>query len=179
MTTTTIELLRHAAATARDGWWGRPDRDRPLTEIGHDQSRALRRQLVDGQPITGLYSSPFVRCVQTLEPLAGGLSLPIHDEEGLAEAMTLPVLDGGDAWVASAWLAGRALSLLNRIVREHEGERVVACSHGDVIPAVMAALAGRDGLGLTDVRCKKGARFTLVFDGIRCVDARLIGPPDG
>ncbi len=43
----------------------------------------------------------------------------------------------------------------------------------------MAALAGRDGLGLTDVRCKKGARFTLVFDGIHCVDARLIGPPDG
>jgi 8-oxo-dGTP diphosphatase len=176
---TTIELLRHAQALARDGWWGRPDRDRPLTDIGHDQSRALRRQLDTGVPVTALYSSPFVRCVQTLEPLAAGLELSVREEEGLAEALTLPVLDGGDAWVASAWLAGRALSLLNRIVHEHDGERVVACSHGDVIPAVMAALAGRDGLPITDVRCKKGARFTLTFDGVRCVDARLTGPPDG
>lgn len=175
---TTIELVRHAKAMARNDWWGRPDRQRPLTESGLDQSRALRRELEAGAPITGLYSSPFTRCVQTLEPLAGALRMDIRDEEGLAEAMTLPVLDGGDAWVASAWLAGRALSLLNRIVREHEGERVVACSHGDVIPAVLAALVGRDGLPRTDVRCPKGARFTLTFDGLRCTEAVLTGPPE-
>jgi 8-oxo-dGTP diphosphatase len=175
---TTIELVRHAEAAARNDWWGRPDRDRPLTDIGNDQSRALSRALSADGPITALYSSPLTRCVQTLEPLAAALDLRITDDEGLAEAVTLPVLDGGDAWVASAWLAGRALSLINRIVRQHEGGRVVACSHGDVIPALVAALVGRDGLGLTDVRCRKGARFTLTFDGIRCTDAVLIGPPD-
>jgi 8-oxo-dGTP diphosphatase len=175
---TTIELVRHAKAAARNDWWGRPDRDRPLTESGHDQSRALRRELEAGPPIAALYSSPLTRCTQTLEPLAGALGQEIVEVEGLAEAMTLPVLDGGDAWVASAWLAGRALSLLNQIVRDHEGARVVACSHGDVIPAVMAALAGRDGLPMTDVRCQKGARYTLTFDGLRCVEAVLTGPPE-
>lgn len=176
--TTTIELVRHADAAARDDWWGRPDRDRPLTDIGRDRARALSRQLSAAGPIAALYSSPYARCVETLEPLAGALELPIREEEGLAEAMTLPVLDGGDAWVASAWLAGRALSLLNRVVQQHEGERVVACSHGDVVPAVMAALTGRDDLPLSDVRCRKAARFTLTFDGLRCVEALRTGPPD-
>lgn len=175
---TTIELVRHAKAATRNDWWGRPDRERPLTDTGLDQSRALRRALEVGAPISALYSSPFVRCLQTLDPLAGALGVEIAEEEGLAEAMTLPVLDGGDAWVASAWLAGRAVSLLNRVVHEHEGQRVVACSHGDVIPAVMAALVGRDGLDRNDVRCPKGGWFTLTFDGFRCVDAVLTGPPE-
>lgn len=175
---TTVELVRHAKAAARDDWWGRPDRDRPLTEIGREQARALRRALTADGPIDAIYSSPYARCVQTVEPLAGAVGLEVREEDGLAEAMTLPVLDGGDAWVASAWLAGRALSLLNRIARGHEGARIVACSHGDVIPAVMAALAGRDGLAISDVRCPKGARFTLTFDGFRCVDAVLTGPPE-
>jgi broad specificity phosphatase PhoE len=175
---TIVELVRHAAAAARDDWWGRPDRDRPLTDTGMLQARALATTLAAGAPIARLASSPYTRCVQTLEPLSGALGLPIAEEEPLAEAMTLPVHDGGDAWVASAWLAGRALSLINRLVREHEGGRVVLCSHGDVVPAVMAALAGRDGLGMADVRCPKGARFTLTFDGLRCVEASLTGPPD-
>jgi broad specificity phosphatase PhoE len=175
---TTIELVRHAKAAARDDWWGRPDRERPLTDSGFGQARALRRDLSEAGPIDALYSSPFTRCVQTLEPLASALGLEIRDAEELAEAMTLPVLDGGDAWVASAWLAGRALALLNRLVRAHEGGRVVTCSHGDVIPAVMAALVARDGLDRGDVRCQKGARFTLSFDGPRCVGIAYVGPPE-
>jgi broad specificity phosphatase PhoE len=54
-------------------------------------------------------------------------------------------------------------------VTDHEHERLVACSHGDVIPAVTALLVGRDGLDVDDVRCRKGAWFTLEFDGRQCV----------
>jgi broad specificity phosphatase PhoE len=176
---TTIELVRHAKALARDRWWGKPDRDRPLTDEGHDQSRAIARQLRDGGTPAALYCSPFARCRQTLEPLAAITGMDVVDEEVLGEAGTLPVLDGGDAWVASAWLGGRAVALVNRIVRDHPGQRVVACSHGDIIPALMAVLAGRDQLELTDVRLKKGARFTLTFDGTRCTGAQAIPPPDG
>jgi broad specificity phosphatase PhoE len=174
---TTIELVRHAKAHSRDQWWGRPDRERPLTEAGHAQARALARQLAVAE-VTALYSSPYARCTQTLIPLAEALRLPLHEDDALAEAMTLPVLDGGDAWVASAWLGGRALSFINRIVREHPDGRIVACSHGDVIPALMAALAGRDDLDLREVRCRKGARFTLTFDGNRCRQAVAVPAPD-
>lgn len=168
---TTIELVRHAKALSRDSWWGKPDRERPLTEAGFSQARALARILAAGPPIDALYSSPSRRCTQTLEPLARMLDLKCSDEEALAEAVTLPVLERGDAWVASAWLGGRGVGFVSRLLAEDRHRRVVACSHGDVIPALLAVLVGRDGLDLSDVHLRKGARVTLRFEGLRCVEA--------
>jgi 8-oxo-dGTP diphosphatase len=176
---TTIELVRHAKAHSRDRWWGRPDRDRPLTEAGMDQARRLAAELAGGEtPIDRLYSSPWVRCTQTLDPLADAMGAAVVDVDGLGEVVSLPVHDGGDAWVTSAWLGGRAVAFLDRAVAEHAGGRVVACSHGDVIPALVALIVGRDGLDAADVRCAKGGRFTLDFDGARCVAATYHPPPD-
>lgn len=143
-----------------------------------DQSRSLCKGLPgDDPPITKLFSSPWVRCVQTLEPLADSLGLPIIDTENLGEVVTLPVHDGGDAWVTSAWLGGRAVSFLDQAVREYQGSRIVACSHGDVIPAVIALIVGRDGLSNTDVRCRKGGRFTLVYTDAACTELTYHEPP--
>lgn len=174
---TTIELVRHAKAHSRDRWWGRPDRERPLTEGGMDQARALAAVLRDGDSIAQLFSSPWLRCTQTLDPLADAMGAHVSGVEELGEVINLPVHDGGDAWVTSAWLGGRGVAFINRVVAEHAGQRVVACSHGDVIPAVIALLVGRDGLDLTDVRCRKVGRFTLDFDGDRCVAASYHAPP--
>ncbi|CAN5369154.1 hypothetical protein BH23ACT7_BH23ACT7_00180 [soil metagenome] len=174
---TTIELVRHAKAHSRDRWWGKPDLDRPLTESGMDQAREIGRALRAGGPIAKLYSSPYVRCTQTLDPLADALGVHTVEDEALGEARTLPVHDAGDAWVAPAWLGGRAVAFVNRVVAEYPGKRIVACSHGDVIPALMALLVGRDGLAIDDVRCRKGARFTLTFDGGRCLRAEHVPPP--
>lgn len=168
---TTIELVRHAKAHSRDRWWGKPDRERPLTDAGLDQSRVLARELVAAGPLVALYSSPFARCTQTLEPLASATGLPITVDDGLAEVSALPPLDGGDGWIASAWLGGRASAFLDTVIDKHEGERLVACTHGDVVPAVMALLVGRDGVAAENVRLRKGARFALTFDGRRCVKA--------
>jgi broad specificity phosphatase PhoE len=95
----------------------------------------------------------------------------------LGEAPGLPVHDRGDPWVGAAWLGGRAAALVDRLVRAHPEGRLVVCSHGDVIPALLAVLAGRDGLALDDVHLHKGARVTLRFDGARCVGADRKGPP--
>lgn len=176
---TTIELVRHAKAHSRDRWWGKPDRKRPLTDSGHDQARDLARAILAAGPVDALWSSPFVRCVQTLEPLATKAALPVQTDEALAEAATLPVVDGGDAWVAAAWLGGRAIAFVNWLCDEHPSGRVVACSHGDIIPALMAVLVGRDGLDLSDVRLRKGGRYTLQFEGRRCVGATTSAAPAG
>lgn len=175
-TATTIELVRHAKAQSRDQWWGKPDRQRPLTKQGMTQAKMLAAELSE-LPITRIITSPFTRCVQTVEPLAARLNMEIEYADALGEAPGVPVLDGGDTWVASAWLGGRALALIDELVAENPGGHAVLCSHGDVVPSVMAALAGRDDLPVTDVHLKKGARFHLTFKGPKCVAAEAVPPP--
>lgn len=168
---TTIELVRHAEAQSREGWRDRPDRHRPLSEHGHVQAEKLAQAILERGPVDACYASPTARCAQTLEPLAAVAGLRIVDEEALGEVPTVPSTDRGNAWVASAWLGGRALALVDRLTGEWPQQRLVACSHGDVVPALLAALAGRDGLVLPDVRLDKGAWITLRFVGTRCVEA--------
>lgn len=168
---TRIELVRHAKAQSREGWRDRPDRDRPLSEAGQAQAEALARAILDEGPVDVCYTSPTVRCAQTLGPLLAVAGGSLLDEEALAEAPAVPSTDRGNAWVASAWLGGRALAFVDRVTTELAGRRIVACSHGDVVPALLAALAGRDGLALPDVSLDKGSRISLRFRGGRCVQA--------
>lgn len=168
---TTIELVRHAQAQPREGWRDRPDHDRPLSDTGRAQAEELGRAILAGGPVEGCYASPTVRCAQTLEPLAAATGRPIVDVEALGEVPTVPLTDGGSAWVASAWLGGRAIAFVDRLTAERTGQRIAICSHGDVVPALLAVLAGRDRLALADVRLDKGARITLRFEGSRCVEA--------
>jgi 8-oxo-dGTP diphosphatase len=175
-TATAIELVRHAKAQSRDHWWGKPDRQRPLTKSGAVQAKTLAGVLAS-LPVTRILTSPFARCVQTVEPLAERLGLEIEISAVLGESPGVPVLDGGDTWVASAWLGGRALALMDQLTIDDAGGHVVLCSHGDVIPSLMAALAGRDGLPLADVHLKKGARFHLTFKGPKCIAAEAVPPP--
>lgn len=168
---TTIELVRHADAQSREGWGDRPDRDRPLTEGGRSRAEALALSILAEGPVDACFSSPTLRCRQTLEPLIAATGGSIADEEALGEAATVPSTDHGNAWVASAWLGGRALAFVDRVAGEPGDRRVVACSHGDVVPALLAVIAGRDGLLLPDVRLEKGGRISLRFDATRCVSA--------
>lgn len=173
---TVVELLRHGKAFSRKRWSGPSDRERPLTDEGWHQAKLLVPELLDAGPTAAIVSSPLLRCTQTVEPLAGAAGLELHTDERLAEVRTLPVTDNGDAWVASAWLAGRALGLVDELVAAHDDGVVVLCTHGDVLPAVLAALAGRDGFDLPDVRVRKGGRVTLAFERRRCVAATPVDP---
>lgn len=171
-----IALVRHAKAQRRDKWWGKPDRERPLTKAGRAQAKTLAADLAR-VPASRILTSPFTRCVQTVEPLAARLGIELEHVDELGEAPTVPVLDGGDAWVSSAWLAGRALGLVDELLADDPGSHTVLCSHGDVVPSLMAAIAGRDGLTLTDVHLKKGARFDLTFKGQKCIAVEAVPPP--
>ena len=113
----TIYLVRHAKAGERRVWEGN-DELRPLSKHGWKQAEAIGKRLA--KHASGLYSSPYVRCVQTLEPLAKHLDVPILDEHRLFEGAPFePVLE-----------------LLNEV-----DDGAVLCSHGDIIPEVIQALA--------------------------------------
>ena len=137
-----IHLVRHAHAGSRKAWDG-ADRDRPLSDRGWVQAEGIEKALAD-VGVDRVWSSAYVRCIQTLDPLAERLGLEVEVVEPLSE--------GGSG--------AEALDLLLYAARS--GLTVAACSHGDVIPAVVATALGRgaqlDGQGRTlairQVRCQ-------------------------
>jgi 8-oxo-dGTP diphosphatase len=121
-----IFVVRHAKAGSPHEWDGDDDTERPLTKPGRRQAAALAARL-GGEQVTGLWSSPYVRCVQTIEPLAEVLGLDIVTDPRLAE--------------------GAALTGILELFHDLP-DGAVLCSHGDVIPDLIAALVRR-GMELT------------------------------
>lgn len=131
-------LVRHAKAGHRSGWSG-DDWERPLTNAGHLQAAAIADRLA-GEPLKSLWSSPYVRCVQTLEPLADRTGLPIAADDRLAEGA--PFDD--------------TLELI-----QYAGDGAVFCTHGDVLTDVMNALVRRGTQLTTAAEWRKGAVWVL------------------
>lgn len=112
-----IYLVRHAKAGERRTWSG-DDIDRPLSKKGWRQSELLAKRLAKLSP-TVLYSSPYVRCVQTLEPLGKRAKLDVEVEQRLCEyEPAAPVIE----------------------LIAQSPKNAVLCSHGDIIPATIAAI---------------------------------------
>jgi 8-oxo-dGTP diphosphatase len=132
-------LVRHGAAGDRHAWHD-ADELRPLDEEGRRQAEVLVALLAEAV-IERLLSSPYLRCVQTLEPLAAARAMPVE---------TTPVLAEG------AGGAG-AVELLSR------DEALVACSHGDVIEEALDLLAAA-GVALEGHSGETPKGATWVFD---------------
>jgi 8-oxo-dGTP diphosphatase len=153
--TGTIHMYRHAAAGDRAKWDG-DDRERPLTKKGRLQATAVAERL-RGAGIERIVTSPYQRCVESVEPLAELTGAKIEIDEGLAEG---PDIDA-------------AYDIVDSLV----GCNAVVCSHGDVIPAVINRMMWA---GLTlDSRfyCSKGSVWEIGLDGGRFTKAHYQPPP--
>jgi broad specificity phosphatase PhoE len=152
-----VLLVRHAHAGDRDRWEGDDDL-RPLSTKGQKQALRLVDLLAD-RPVTRVLSSPSLRCVQTVEPLADERGLEVEPSDALAEGV------GPDTVVGLA--------------RRVAGQAAVLCTHGDVIPTLLDALVDTDGLVLGDgYPCAKGSTWVLEVDEHgRFVAARYLPPP--
>jgi 8-oxo-dGTP diphosphatase len=142
----TISLVRHAAAGSRSRWTG-PDADRPLSPRGRDQATDIAARLAPRRP-TRVLSSRYLRCAQTVGPLAIGLGLAVETHAALAEGTDVR----------------QALALIDELAAA--GADTVLCSHGDVIPEVLDHLE-RHGVELVGGHaCAKGSIWDLeVRDG--------------
>ena len=79
----TLLVIRHARAGKRSEWQG-DDRRRPLDERGTKQAHDLVDVLASFE-ITRILSSPYDRCVQTVEPLAAARRLAVEPRDELGE----------------------------------------------------------------------------------------------
>lgn len=151
-----LYLVRHAKAGSRHQFDG-PDHLRPLSKKGRQQADGLVRILADRR-VERVLSSPYVRCVETVQPLADKLGLTVEPADALAE--------GARTRDAMA------------LVRSLAGTDWVACSHGDVIPKILESLAHDDGLPLPqDYPCAKGSTWDVIGNNGRDMDAHYIPPP--
>ena len=78
-----IYLVRHAKAGDREAWTEDDDL-RPLTKKGKQQAEGLVGLLED-RDIDRVLSSPSVRCVQTVRPLALARKVAVEEVQQLAE----------------------------------------------------------------------------------------------
>ncbi len=156
-------LLRHVHAGERARWDG-DDRRRPISTTGLRQSLDLVETLADFS-IVAVCSSPYTRCLQSVEPLAAATGVAVEEHDELAEDTPLDVVD-------------RFLRQQRRRGEQLGGD-VVLCSHGDVIGSVVGHLADQGvPLGVDEVRWQKAS--TWVLDGtLDDPVATYLPPPDG
>jgi 8-oxo-dGTP diphosphatase len=163
----TIELIPHCTSVTRDGWAGSHD-VRPLTELGMRQAEALAA--VIGSDVDGIYSSPAVRCRQTVAPLAAAAGLPVHDLAELYEAGDFGEPASGTSQVpelmaralGGAWAAGRMLRAVTLMMDAHPRGRAAAASHGDVVPVLLATLSSAFAIARPR-HVGRGGWYTLEF----------------
>jgi phosphohistidine phosphatase SixA len=106
-----IILVRHGSAGKRASWSG-DDRLRPLDARGRKHAQGIASALAD-RGVDRILSSPYVRCVQTVEPLAAALGLDVEERLELAE--------------------GAGASAPSALAEEMADRNAVLCTHGDVV----------------------------------------------
>lgn len=159
--TRTVLIVRHATAGTRQKWKG-DDRERPLDSDGARQAEELV-WLLTRWDVREVVSADYVRCVQTVEPLAAAVGLSIALEPALSE----------DAYED---LTPQALELARTCGSDHVA--TVFCTQGAVIPDLLERLAREDGVALPeDLAYKKGSVWALTFDGKRLVTCEYFPPP--
>jgi broad specificity phosphatase PhoE len=160
---TTILLARHGETD-----WNRENRfqghaDPPLNETGRAQASELARALAD-EPLAAVYSSPLRRAFETAQVVAAPHGLEPVGVDALREvdvgswqgltraeieerfpeqfARWLQYEQGWDDGESYDEMGSRVISALLELAAAHEGERILAVSHGGPVRAAYALAEG-------------------------------------
>jgi 8-oxo-dGTP diphosphatase len=129
--------LRHAKTTPGADWHG-PDATRPLLPVGRSQAKAVASPVAAYGP-RKIVSSTAARCLATVEPLSAATKLGVTSTPDISQ----DAHDQGDADVKG-------------VVRKRlaKGKTAVLCSHGPVLPDIIARIATdtADDTGRFDLR---------------------------
>ncbi len=121
--TDTLIIVRHTKALER-GDWDEDDSKRTLDERGLAQSEALIQHL-EPFGIDEIYSSDYIRCVETVTLLAQSRGLKITEIPNLNEANF-------------EFDPERAISFANAVKQDENN--ILICSHNPVIPTMLRGI---------------------------------------
>ncbi len=107
--------------------------------------------------VTAVYSSPYLRCVQTVEPLATARKLEVQQSADLAE--------------------GRGITGLYVFFNNADLDDVVLCTHGDIVWELVEDLANRRVLPAFREQFEKGSTWVVDVEEGTPVSARYIAAP--
>ena len=134
--------MRHAKAGSRNDWSG-DDRKRPLTDKGRKQAEDLVKVL-QRHPISAVFTSGYLRCVETVEPLARARRLQIQLSPSLEE--------------------GHGLEGLTEFLGDRSLDETVLSTHGDIVEELVEDLAAREVIDPGAGGIDKGSTWVLEVD---------------
>ena len=143
---TCLYLVRHAHS-----YWT-PDEMRPLSLMGLEDARRVANLLAPLRP-EAIYSSPYLRARQTVEPLAGELEMSIQEVADLRERTLSEVpVDDWRAALKRSWedfsfacpggessgaAQQRAVSACRDLAGRHSQGAMVLATHGNLLALLM------------------------------------------
>jgi phosphohistidine phosphatase SixA len=151
----TFYVVRHAKAGSRGHWKG-DDRLRPLSKKGQIQAEELVKSLKP-LPISAIFSSPYLRCMETVQPLARAHRLAVKPSESLAE--------------------GHGLEGLNVFFGDENLDDAVLSTHGDITWDLVEDLVSRHVITPGEGGYDKGSTWVVSVDGGVVSEARYIPAP--
>jgi 8-oxo-dGTP diphosphatase len=151
----TFYVVRHAKAGSRGHWTG-DDRLRPLSQKGFKQAAALV-SILEPFPVTAIFSSPYLRCVQTVDPLALSRRIAVKESSSLAE--------------------GHGLAGAMQFMGDPKLDHAVLSTHGDVVWELVEELVNRHVVRPGDGGYEKGATWVVDVENGAPVQARFIPAP--
>jgi 8-oxo-dGTP diphosphatase len=151
----TLYFVRHAKAGSRTNW-EKDDRVRRLSKSGLKQADALVAVLAPFA-VSAVLSSPYERCVQTVEPLARARRLRVQETRHLAE--------------------GARLKGAFRFIEDPELDDTVLCTHGDVIQELVEDLIRRRIVKASHLALDKGSTWVVEVEDGSPVGASYIPAP--
>lgn len=119
--TVPVIVQRHAAALSR-AKWRKGEETRPLNSKGRRQASALP-PLISAYAPSSVVTSPWKRCVATVEPFARAGGIDIDTKDSLTEA-------------GHEKRPSRAAAVVDRVLRS--ARATVVCTHRPVLPTVIA-----------------------------------------
>ena len=126
--TTTIIFVRHAEKEITT------DNDPSLSEAGRRRVAELTRQMIDADVVAGvdaIYSTPFRRTIETVQPLADELDLAVN------------IYEPSDTE-----------DVLERILKEHKGKIILVVGHSNTIPVLIYNLGASKNVPAIDERAE-------------------------